>query len=222
MDARGAKLVENPMSEQIELRAFTFIDSLQPQTASFIATVAQGFLPLENQASLIVEVAPGMSINRVTDTVLKQTDVSPGMQVVERAFGLLEVHHFDHGQVRAAADAVLGYYGIAEEARLAPRIVNAQIITGIEGYHTMLINRMRHGDVILQGQTLYILEVHPAGYATIAVNEAEKHANIKVLEFQTFGAFGRVWLGGDEENIIEADKAIRQALSALHGRPNVG
>jgi len=206
----------------VQLRTFTVIDVLQPQTASFIATVARGFLPLEGQAALLVEVAPGMSINTVTDAVLKQTSVIPGMQIVERAFGMLEVHASDQGQVRAAADAVLRHYDLPAEARLQPRIMSSQIITGIEGYHTMLLNRMRHGDMILQGQTLYVLEVHPAGYALLATNEAEKAADIAVLEMITVGAFGRVWLGGDEANIAAAAAAIEAALAAVQGAPNTG
>lgn len=210
------------MAESIELRTFTHIDSLQPQVASFIATVARGFLPLEEQAALLVEVAPGMSINNVTDAVLKQTAAIPGMQIVERAFGMLEVHHFDQGQVRAAGEAVLDWFGVKEDQRLKPRIMTSQVITGIEGYHTMLLNRMRHGDMILKGQTLYVLEVHPAGYALLATNEAEKAAKIRVLEMITYGAFGRVWLGGDEENIAQAVKAIEGVLGSVSGRENKG
>lgn len=210
------------MAEAIELRTFTHIDSLQPQVASFIATVARGFLPLEEQAALLVEVAPGMSINNVTDAVLKQTSAIPGMQIVERAFGMLEVHHFDQGQVHAAGEVVLEGLGIKIEDRLKPRIMTSQIINGIEGYHTMLINRMRHGDMIFKGQTLYVLEVHPAGYALLATNEAEKAANIRVLEMITVGAFGRVWLGGDEENIKQAAAAVEAALASVTGRENKG
>jgi len=208
------------MAESIELRTFTPIDILQPQTASFIATVAKGFLPLEGQAALLVEVAPGMSINNVTDAVLKQTKVIPGMQIVERAFGMLEVHATDQGQVRAAGDAVLRHYGLKATDRMKPRILTSQVITGIQGYHTQLINRVRHGDMILQGQTMLTLEVHPAGYALLATNEAEKAANIKVLELITFGAFGRLWLGGDEENIAQAAAAIAKVLDAIDGREN--
>lgn len=210
------------MTPGIELRTYTLIDVLQPQVASFVATVARGFLPLEGQAALLVEVAPGMSINMVTDAILKRTSVIPGMQIVERAFGMLEVHSSDQGQVREAGDAVLEHYGATAQDRLKPRIMTSQAITGIEGYHTMLINRMRHGDMILQGQTLLTVEVHPAGYALIATNEAEKAANIKVLEMVTSGAFGRIWLGGDEENIAQAAKAIEKVLASIDGRENKG
>ena len=91
----------------MELRALTFIDVLQPQLAGFLQTVAQGFLPLDGQASLFVEIAPGIAINALTDVALKRTRVVPGMQIVERAYGLLELHAFDQGEVRAAAAAIL-------------------------------------------------------------------------------------------------------------------
>lgn len=210
------------MAGDIDLRTFTYIDSLQPQTASFVATVARGFLPLEGQAALLVEVSPGMSINRVTDNILKQTSVIPGMQVVERRYGMLEVHHEDKGQVRAAAESALAFYDLTEEDRLKPVVRTAQILTGLDGHQAMLINRMRHGDMIREGETLYVLEVHPAGYALICANEAEKRADVRVLEFMTFGAFGRVWLSGDEESIAQADDAIRGVLSTISGRENSG
>jgi len=206
----------------IDLRTFSFIDSLQPQFSSFITTVSKGFLPLEGQASLFIEVSPGLSINVVTDIILKATDVSPGLQVVERAFGLLEVHSADQGMVKEAGRQALEYFSLTEADRLKPRIVSSQIITGVDNHHTAIINRMRHGDFITEGQTMLVLEVHPAGYAAIAANEAEKAAPIHVLEVMTFGAYGRLWLGGGEEEINEAWKAIQNVLSDIDGRPNEG
>ena len=202
----------------MELRALTFIDVLQPQLAGFLQTVAQGFLPLDGQASLVVEVAPGIAVNVLTDVALKQARVAPGMQIVERAYGLLEVHAFDQGDVRAAAAAMLSVLGLAEHDRLAPRVLSREIITGVDGHQSAMINRMRHGEMLLEGESLYTLEVLPAGYAALAANEAEKRADIKLLEMVTFGAVGRVWLGGSEENIREAAGAIDEALAALPGR----
>ena len=210
------------MAPSIELRCFTYIDILQPQTAAFIATISRGYMPLRDQASVFFEVAPGMDINVVTDIALKQTSCTPGMQIVERQFGCLELHHFDQGQVRAAGEAVLDALKLKVQDRLKPRVVSAQTITGITGYHSMITNRMRHGNFIDEGRTLYVLECHPAGYALIAANEAEKAANIDVLEFISFGAFGRVYLGGTEEEINEAAKAAIASLEAIDGRDNPG
>jgi hypothetical protein len=204
----------------MELRTFTYIDVLQPQLTGFLQTVAQGFLPLEGQASLLVEIAPGIAVNNITDVALKRTRVIPGMQIVERAYGLLEVHSFDQGEVRSAGAAMLERLGVGENDRLRPRILSQETITGIEGYQSQLINRMRHGDMLLEGETLYTLEVHPAAYAAIAANEAEKASPVKLLEVITFGAFGRLWLGGYEAEIAEASRAITQTLESISGREN--
>ncbi|ACY15843.1 microcompartments protein [Haliangium ochraceum] len=206
----------------MELRAYTVLDALQPQLVAFLQTVSTGFMPMEQQASVLVEIAPGIAVNQLTDAALKATRCQPGLQIVERAYGLIEMHDDDQGQVRAAGDAMLAHLGAREADRLAPRVVSSQIITGIDGHQSQLINRMRHGDMIQAGQTLYILEVHPAGYAALAANEAEKAAPIKLLEVVTFGAFGRLWLGGGEAEIAEAARAAEGALAGLSGRDNRG
>lgn len=206
----------------VELRTYTYIDVFQPQVASFLATVSGGFLPVEEQASIVIEIAPGMEINRVMDVALKRTDVKPGMMIVERVFGMMELHSFDQGEVRAAGEAVLESLGLQEEERLEPAIQTTQIITGVDAHHTMLINRMRHGNFLLKNDAFYILEVHPAGYAIFAANEAEKAADIEVLEVMAFGAFGRVFLSGSESNIAEAARAVEHALESVKGRANQG
>ena len=206
----------------IDLRCFTYVDILQPQTASFLATISKGYHPLKNQASLFIEVSPGMDINIVTDIALKRTSCTPGMQIVERRYGVLELHHYDQGQVRAAGEEILSALDLKVTQRLKPRIVSTQTITGVEGYHSQIVNRFRHGNFLDEGQTLWVLEVHPAGYALIATNEAEKAANINVLEFLTYGAFGRVYLGGYEADIEEAAKAALGVLSTIDGRENPG
>src|SRR5262245_64263546 len=73
----------------VQLRAFSFLDSMQPQFASFVASTARGYLPVKGQAALYVEIAPGIAINRVTDIALKRTSVRPAVQVEGRAFLLL-------------------------------------------------------------------------------------------------------------------------------------
>jgi len=202
----------------MQLRTFSYIDILQPQFTGFLQTVAPGFMPLEQQAALFVEIAPGIAINQITDVALKRTKAIPGMLIVERAFGLLELHHFDQGQVREAGRTILEFLKLEQQDRLKPKIVSSEIITGIEGHHSQLINRMRHGNMIGENEALYILEVQPAGYAAVAANEAEKASPINLLEFLSFGAFGRVWLGGSEENIREAAKAAEQTLADHDGR----
>ena len=154
----------------MELRALTVLDSLQPQLTGFLQTVCAGFMPLEKEAAAFIEIAPGIAINQLTDAALKATTVRPGMQIVERAYGMLEFHDRDKGQVEAAIDAIVKQMGVKREDRIKPRVVSSQIITGMDGHQSQLINRMRHGDMIMRGQTLYILEVYPAAYAAIAAN----------------------------------------------------
>ena len=202
----------------MELRALTVLDSLQPQLTGFLQTVCSGFMPLEEEAAMFIEIAPGIAINQLTDVALKTTTCRPGMQIVERAYGMLELHDKDKGQVEAAIDAIVGQMGVKREDRLKPKVVSSQIITGIDGHQSQLINRMRHGDMIVRDQTLYILEVYPAAYAAIAANEAEKAAPIHLLEMITFGAFGRLWLGGWEAEIKEAALAAESALAKIDGR----
>ena len=204
----------------MDLRTYTILDSLQPQVTGFLQTVSTGFMPLERQASLFLEIAPGIAINQLTDAALKATTVQPGMQIVERAYGMLEIHDDDQGQVRAAGAAILESLGASESDRLRPRVVSSQIITGLDGKQSQLINRMRHGDMIVSGETLYILEVHPAAYIAYAANEAEKASPVNLLEFRAFGAFGRMWLGVGEAEIHEAARAAEAALADIQGRAN--
>ena len=202
----------------MELRALTVLDSLQPQLTGFLQTVCAGFMPLEKEAAAFIEIAPGIAINQLTDAALKTTRCRPGMQIVERAYGMLELHDQDKGQVEAAVDAIVGRMGVKREDRLKPKVISSQIITGIDGHQSQLINRMRHGDMITADQSLYILEVYPAAYASIAANEAEKASPIHLLEVVTFGAFGRMWLGGWEAEIKAAVEAAEGALAKIAGR----
>ncbi|MDB4959690.1 MAG: microcompartment protein [Myxococcales bacterium] len=202
----------------MELRALTILDSLQPQLTGFLQTVCAGFMPLEKEAAAFIEIAPGIAINQLTDVALKTTTCRPGMQIVERAYGMLELHDRDKGQVEAAVDAIVERMGVKREDRIKPKVVSSQIITGIDGHQSQLINRMRHGDMIVADQSLYILEVYPAAYAAIAANEAEKAADIHLLEVISFGAFGRLWLGGWEAEIKAAAAGAEAALAKIQGR----
>jgi len=207
------------IEEQVtQLRTYVFLDSLQPQLAAFIGTTARGFLPVPYVASLMVEISPGIAINRLTDVALKATTVKPALQVVERAYGLLEVHDESQAETRQAGAAILQYLNLTEEDRLKPNIASSQIIRGVEPYQCQLVNRTRHGMMILPGQSLYILETEPAGYAAFAANEAEKAAEINLLEVRPFGAFGRLYLAGPESEIDSAVKAAIEALEGLSGK----
>ena len=202
----------------VDLRSYVFLDSLQPQMAAFIGSTARGFLPLAGDASLWVEISPGIEINRITDVALKATKVRPAVQVVERLFGLLEVHAPEQAEVRAAGAAILEALGVQAEERWKPRIYSSQIIRRVDAHQTQLINRNRNGMMLIADQTLYIMEVEPAAYAVLAANEAEKAAQINIVEVRPFGSFGRVYLGGEERDIMAGYTAAVQAIEDITGR----
>ena len=202
----------------VDLRTYVFLDSLQPQHAAYLGTVARGFLPLPGDTSLWVEISPGIEINRITDVALKSTQVRPGMQIVERLFGLLEVHHEIQAEVRAAGAAILQALEVQESDRIKPRVVSSQIIRNVDAHQVQLVNRMRFGHMLLAGQTLYVLEVEPAGYASLAANQAEKEADINILDVRAFGSFGRVYLGGEERDIMAGYGAAVAAIEGVEGR----
>ncbi len=205
----------------IELRAYVFMDSLQPQLTSQIGSTARGFLPITGDASLYIEIAPGIAINGLLDIALKATNVRPAEQVVERAFGTMEIHSEDKGQVMLGGQAVLDALGLKETDRLKPRIVSSQVLRNIVDYQTQIINRTtKTGTMILPGQSLFILEVHPAAYAVYAANEAEKAAGITLIDVRAFGAFGRLYLCGPEREVDYGSEAAISALELLDGREN--
>lgn len=204
----------------IDLRSYVFLDNLQSQHAAYIGTVALGFLPLPGDTSLWIEISPGIEINRITDVALKSTSVRPGVQFVERLYGLLEIHSPRQGETRTAGKAILDALGVTERERLKPRVVSSQIIRNIDAHQAQLINRTRRGQMLLAGQTLYVLEVTPAAYAALAANEAEKAANINILQVSAIGSFGRLYLGGEERDIIAGSGAAIAALESVSGREN--
>jgi ethanolamine utilization microcompartment shell protein EutL len=200
------------------LRTYVFLDSLQPQLAAHICTTCRGYFPVPYVASLFCEIAPGMAIHRLMDVALKATKVQPATLVVERAYGMLELHSEDKGEVRSAGDAILNQMGVKEEDRLKPRIVSSTIIRAIEPMHAMILDKIRFGSMIEPGQSLFILECEPAAYAALAANEAEKAANVKLVDVLPFGAFGRLYLAGSESEIDSAAEAALSALKAISGK----
>jgi len=185
-----------------------------------MGTVALGFLPLPGDTSLWVEISPGIEINRITDIAVKATAVRPGVQVVERLYGLLEVHSSRQSETQAAGRAILEALGVRKQECLKPRIISSQIIRNLDPHHTQLINRTRKGQMILAGQTLYVLEVQPAAYAALAANEAEKAALINILDVHAVGSFGRLYLGGQEQDILAGSRAAVLAIENVAGREN--
>jgi hypothetical protein len=183
-----------------------------------MGTVAQGFLPLPGDASLWIEISPGIEINRIMDVGLKAAVVRPGVLIVERLYGLLELHASKQGEVHAAGRAMLDVLGVDRRDCLKPRVISSQVIRNLDPHHVQMINRSRRGNMIVAGQTLYVFEVEPAAYASLAANEAEKAALINILQISSVGSFGRLYLGGEERDILAAEQAVMAVMESMQGR----
>jgi len=203
--------------DDFSLRAYCYLDRMQPQYAAFVGTVTQGDLPTEGMASLYVEMAPGNEVFRIVDIAVKNTEAKPGAQVVEREFGMFEVHSLNQAAVQEAGSVVLDRLGMKEEDRIRPSIASMQIITNIDPYQAQLLNRFRRGSMLVPGDTLLVLECAPAAYINLACNEAEKSASINIIHVSSVGRFGRMWLSGSESEIITANEAATQAINNLEG-----
>jgi microcompartment protein CcmL/EutN len=197
----------------IELRTYVYIDKLQPQLAEYMASVSQGFPPVPGDACLWVEVSPGMAVHRVSDIALKATQVKLTQQVVERAFGSMVIHHRDQSDVLEAGHAILKSLDADVSDRDQCEIEWQEIIHGMTSDHTVLINRQhRGGSMMLPGESMFILETQPAGYIVYAANQAEKAANITLIDVRAVGAYGRLTLSGREADVEEAAAAAINAI----------
>lgn len=200
----------------IELRTYVFLDSLQPQLASYMGTASMGFLPVPGDSCLWIEVAPGMAVHRLSDIALKASNVHLGQQVVERAYGSMVIHHRDQSDVLESGDHVLRYLNTEHSTRQPCKMMWKEVIRAVTPDHATLINRdNRRGSMILPGQSMFIMETEPAGYIVYAANEAEKAANVTLVEARAVGAYGRLIMAGKEADINEAARAATAALQRL-------
>jgi len=205
------------MAEDFTLRCYCFLDRMQAQYAAFVGTVTQGDLPTEGMASLYVEMSPGNEVFRIVDIAVKATEAKPGAQIVEREFGMFEVHSLNQAAVIESGNVVLDRLGLKVEDRIRPKIASIQVITRVDPYQAQLLNRFRRGSMLVPGETLLVLEVAPAAYINFACNEAEKKTNINIVHVSSVGRFGRMWLSGTEAEIVTARNAASQALDSIEG-----
>ncbi|MHB8807306.1 MAG: hypothetical protein ACYC59_06980 [Anaerolineaceae bacterium] len=206
------------MADKFQLRCYCLLDRMQAQYAAFVGTITQGDLPTEGMASLYIEMAPGNEVFRTVDIAVKATEAKPGAQIVEREFGMFEVHSMNQAAVIEAGRVVLDRLGLKVEDRVKPQIASVQVITRIDSYQAQLMNRFRRGSMLVPGETMLVLECAPAAYINYACNEAEKKASIKIVHVASVGRFGRMWLSGSEAEIINAKSAAIQALENLEGK----
>ncbi len=207
----------SPDKSPIQLRAFFYIDRMQAQYAAYIGTVTAGDIPVAGMSQLYVELAPGNEVFNVVDIALKATDVKPGCQIVEREFGVLEVHGESQESVREAGRVILDRLGLREEDRIRPKVASVQLITNVSPYQAQLLNRSRRGSMLVPGEALYILEVTPAAYIDLAANEAEKAADVRLVDVRDVGRFGRLFMAGTEADAKTAQLASIAALEKITG-----
>jgi hypothetical protein len=205
------------MGEEFQLRAYVYLDRMQPQFASFVGSITQGDLPIEGMASLYVEMAPGNWVFRVVDIAVKATEARPGAQIVEREFGMFEVHSHSQADVQQAGKVVLTELGLEVNDRTKPSIASEQIITRVDPYQAQLLNRFSRGMMLVAGQTMLVLECAPAAYIALAANEAEKAAPVNLMHLSTVGRFGRLWMAGTEADIVAARDAAVTAIESIEG-----
>ncbi|GAB2472547.1 hypothetical protein [Xylanimonas ulmi] len=203
--------------EAFQLRAYCHIDRMQPQFAAFIGTITQGDPVVEGWAALYVEMAPGNWVFPIVDRVVKSTDVRPGSQIVERHYGMFEVHSGSQADVLRAGEVVLEELGLAQSERMRPQVASVQVVTNVNPFQCQLLNRFNRGSMIVAGETMLVLEVEPAAYVTLAANEAEKAAAVRLNHFSSVGAFGRLWMSGTEADVLAARDAALTALEAIDG-----
>ncbi len=199
------------------LRVYCYLDRMQSEVAAFVGTITQGDLPIEGMASLYVEMAPGNEVFRTVDIAVKATEAKPGAQVVEREFGMFEVHSMNQAAVLESGRIVLERLELVIEDRIKPSVYSSNLITNVDPYQAQLLNRWRRGSMLVASETLFVLEVAPAAYIMLAANEAEKKANVKVIHIASVGRYGRMWMSGTEAEMVTARDAAIQTMENVEG-----
>ena len=205
-------------SNNANLRAYVLIDSMQPQYAAFVGTVAQGSVPVPGMSELLLELSPASRTYALLDEAVKSTDVLPAFQIVEREYGVLELHSTSIEEINTAGRRILQALELSERSRQAPEIVASRIVTNVSPYLAQLLDRNREGSMIIPHESLFLMEVEPAAYIALAANEVEKESNAKLVHFNCIGAFGRLYVSGDVETVKRAQLAAEEAIHNLQER----
>jgi ethanolamine utilization microcompartment shell protein EutL len=191
---------------------------MQPQYAALTGKMLDGDVPVQGMAEVFMELAPASDVYEVLDAALKTTEVRPGLLRLEREFGTLEIHGFFQEAVQVAGQEALARHGLAESDRIKPEVVSAKMVTGVDPYEAQLVNRKSYGGLLLAGQTLCVIEVSPAAYVVLAANEAEKAANITLVNYTPSGRYGRLLIAGTESDVRVGRDAAVQAVDSLSGK----
>jgi len=202
----------------MQLRTYLLIDQMQPQYGALTGKTMQGEIPVEGMAEIYIETAPASDIYRVMDIALKTMEVRAGALAVEREYGSLEIHSRHQESVKVAGQQALDSLGLSENDRMKPEILSSILISNVDAFQAQLINRTSFGGLLLAGQTLCVMEVLPAAYIVLAANEAEKAANITLVNYTPRGRSGRLYFSGTDAEVRQARDAAIKAIEALPGR----
>ena len=202
----------------VELRSFVYLDKIQPQFAAFVAKSCRADVPTAGMASLFIEVQPGIEINRVADIAMKKTAVRPAIEIEEREYGIIELHHENQEEVRYAGEAILDQFELEFNDRIEPEVLSRQIIDYVTPYHAQVINNDYDGNLLLAGESLLIIEIKPAVNIVRLVNDAEKATGIKLIHFRPRGRFGRLYMSGSEDQTRAALSAVENSYEDLKNR----
>jgi hypothetical protein len=170
-------------------------------------------------ASLYVEMAPGNWVFRVIDIAVKGPDAKPGAQIVEREFGMFEVHSLAQADVMRAGEVVLEELGLQISDRKKPEIASMQVITNVDAYQAQLLNRFTKGMMLVAGRRCWCSSASRRPTSTSRRTRPRKAAPVNLMHVTSVGRFGRLWMAGSEANIIAARDAAVTAIESIDGQP---
>lgn len=197
------------------LRALVHIDRMGPQYSSYWALMSQGSLPMPDMSQLLVEVTPSSLVFPIADAAFKACAVQSAGTLVERDFGLVELHAQRTDTVLEARDAVLRSLGLGVADRQLPELVSSQRISALSAYQSHLFNKVRRGAWTQPMDTLYIVEVAPAAYAYLIASEIEKATGMELVRVAGTGLFGRVIVSGTDAQAEVAERITHQVIGAV-------
>jgi hypothetical protein len=200
------------------LRVIAHVDRMGPQYAAYWGLMAQGSLPRAGDSQLLVEVSPSNAVFPLTDVAMKRTSVRSAGTLVERDFGLMELHADTADAVLEAADAILEALAMGWADRMAPTVISSQLLPNITPDHSQLFNKVRRGAWTLPGDTLYVLEVSPAAWVYLIANEVEKGVDIELVRAAGTGLYGRLIVAGTESAAQMAESTALAVIDSVRQR----
>ena len=198
----------------VQLRTFAYVDRLQPQMAALLGSFMSGDPVVEGMSQLYLEIAPGSDVYTLVDAAVKASGVRPGSQVVERQYGMTELHSMSQEAVKQAGQRVLELLGMTEADAEPVRLASAKIISNVDAYQAQLVNRTRRGSLLVAGESMLVVECEPAAYISAIGNDLEKSANVKIVDVRGVGQFGRLWVSGGHAEIQAAHDALKAFFAA--------